>query len=115
MIEVDVAIIGGGPGGYVCAIRAAQLGLKTVVIEADRLGGECVNYGCIPSKSLITVAKLVDKVKEAEKYGLRASGISVDFVQMQKWKSEVVSRLVGGIELLLKGYHAAILYGEAEV
>ncbi|MDA4120610.1 MAG: FAD-dependent oxidoreductase, partial [Thaumarchaeota archaeon] len=115
LIEVDVAVIGGGPGGYVCAIRAAQLGLKTVLIEADRLGGECVNYGCIPSKSLITVAKLVDKVKEAEKYGLRASGISVDFVQMQKWKSEVVSRLVGGIELLLKGYHASILYGEAEV
>jgi len=115
LIEADVAVIGGGPGGYVCAIRAAQLGLKTVVIEADRLGGECVNYGCIPSKSLITIAKLVDKVKEAEKYGLRASGVSVDFVQMQKWKSEVVSRLVGGIELLLKGYHASILMGEAEV
>jgi dihydrolipoamide dehydrogenase len=115
LIEADVAIIGGGPGGYVCGIRAAQLGLKTVVIEADRLGGECVNYGCIPSKSLITVAKLLDKVKEAEKYGLRASGVSIDFVQMQKWKSEVVSRLVGGIELLLKGYHASILMGEAEV
>ena len=60
MIEADVAIVGGGPGGYVCGIRAAQLGLKTVVIEADRLGGECVNYGCIPSKSLITVARVVD-------------------------------------------------------
>ena len=115
MIEADVVVIGGGPGGYVCGIRAAQLGLKTVVIEADRLGGECVNYGCIPSKSLITVSKLVDKVKEAEKYGLRASGVSVDFAQMQKWKSEVVSRLVGGIELLLKGYHATVIMGEAEV
>ncbi len=115
MIEADVAIIGGGPGGYVCGIRAAQLGLKTVVIESDRLGGECVNYGCIPSKSLITVAKLVDKVKEAEKYGVRTSGVSVDFVQLQKWKSEVVSRLVGGIELLLRGYHATVLHGEAEV
>jgi dihydrolipoamide dehydrogenase len=115
LIEAEVAVIGGGPGGYVCAIRSAQLGLKTVVIEADRLGGECVNYGCIPSKSLITVAKLLDKVKEAEKYGLRASGVSIDFVQMQKWKSEVVSRLVGGIEILLKGYHATILMGEAEV
>lgn len=115
MIDADVAIIGGGPGGYVCGIRAAQLGLKTVVIESDRLGGECVNYGCIPSKSLITVAKLVDKVKEAEKYGLRASGVSVDFQQLQKWKSEVTSRLVGGIELLLKGYKATILIGDAEV
>jgi dihydrolipoamide dehydrogenase len=115
LIEADVAIIGGGPGGYVCGIRAAQLGLKTVVIEADRLGGECVNYGCIPSKSLISVSKLVDKVKEAEKYGFRASGVSVDFVQLQKWKSEVISRLVSGIELLLKGYHATVVVGEAEV
>jgi dihydrolipoamide dehydrogenase len=115
LIEADVVIIGGGPGGYVCGIRAAQLGLSTVVVEADRLGGECVNYGCIPSKSLITVSKLLDKVKEAEKYGLRASVVSVDFTQMQKWKSEVVSRLVSGIELLLRGYHATVISGEAEV
>ena len=115
MMEADLAIIGGGPGGYVCGIRAAQLGLKTVVIEADRLGGECVNYGCIPSKSLISVSKLLDKVKEAEKYGLMASGVHVDFDQLQKWKSEVVSRLVSGIELLLRGYHATVLMGEAEV
>jgi dihydrolipoamide dehydrogenase len=115
MIEADVVIVGGGPGGYVCGIRAAQLGLKTVVVEADRLGGECLNYGCIPSKSLITVSKLLDKVKEGEKYGLKATGASVDFAQMQKWKSEVVSRLVGGVEGLLRGYHATILFGEAEV
>lgn len=115
MIEADVAIVGGGPGGYVCGIRAAQLGLKTVVIESDRLGGECVNYGCIPSKSLITVAKLVDKVKEAERYGVRASGVQVDFAQMQKWKSEVIGKLVSGIEFLLRGYHATVVMGEAEV
>jgi len=115
LIEADVAIIGGGPGGYVCGIRAAQLGLKTVVVEADRLGGECVNYGCIPSKSLISVSKLADKLKEADKFGLRVTGVSVDFVQLQKWKGEVVSRLVSGIELLLKGYHATIVKGEAEV
>lgn len=115
MIESDVAIVGGGPGGYVCGIRAAQLGLKTVVVEVDRLGGECVNYGCIPSKSLITVSKLLDKVKEAESYGLRVSGATVDFAQMQKWKSEVVSRLVNGIEFLLRGYHATVVFGEAQV
>jgi len=115
LIDADVAIIGGGPGGYVCGIRAAQLGLKTVVVEADRLGGECVNYGCIPSKSLITVAKLADTVREAERFGLKASGVTVDFAQLQKWKGEVISRLVGGIELLLKGYHATVLRGEAEV
>ena len=115
MIEADVVVVGGGPGGYVCGIRAAQLGLRTVVVEADRLGGECVNYGCIPSKALISVAKLMDKVKEAERYGLRSSGVHVDFVQLQKWKSEVVSRLVSGIELLLKGYKATVVAGEAEV
>lgn len=115
MIQADVTIVGGGPGGYVCAIRAAQLGLKTVLVEADRLGGECLNYGCIPSKSIISVSKLLDRVKEAEKFGLRASAVSVDFAQLQKWKSEVVSKLVSGIEGLLKGYHATVLMGEAEV
>jgi dihydrolipoamide dehydrogenase len=115
LIEADVAIVGGGPGGYVCGIRAAQLGLKTVVIESDRLGGECVNYGCIPSKSLISVAKLVDRVKEADKYGVMASGVHVDFAQMQKWKSDVIGKLVSGIEFLLRGYHATVLVGEAEV
>ncbi len=113
--QADVTVIGGGPGGYVCAIRAAQLGLKTVIVESDRLGGECVNYGCIPSKSLITVSKLYERTKEAEKFGLKVTGVSVDFAQMQKWKSGVVDKLVSGVEFLLKGNHAVILHGEAEV
>lgn len=115
MQEADITIIGGGPGGYVCAIRASQLGLKTILVEKDRLGGECVNYGCIPSKSLITVSKLYERLKEAEKFGLRASGVSVDFEQMQRWKSEVVTKLVSGIELLLKGNNAKVILGTAEV
>lgn len=115
MQQADVAVIGSGPGGYVCAIRSAQLGLKTVVIEADRIGGECLNYGCIPSKSLITVSKLYDRVKEGEKFGLKASGLEVDFTQMQKWKSEVVTKITSSVEFLLKGNHVAILRGEAEI
>ena len=115
MIEADVTVIGAGPGGYSCAIRAGQLGLKTVIVEADRIGGECLNYGCIPSKSLITVSKLLDRVKEAEKFGISASGLTVDFARMQAWKSDVVSKLVGGVELLLKGNHVTVLFGEAEV
>ncbi|QQG48059.1 MAG: dihydrolipoyl dehydrogenase [archaeon] len=115
MLEADVTVIGGGPGGYVCAIRAAQLGLRTILVEADKVGGECLNYGCIPSKSLITVSKLFDKVKEAEKYGLVATGVSVNYAQMQKWKGEVVSKLVSGVEGLLKGNHATVLKGEAEI
>ena len=115
MLEADLTVIGGGPGGYTCAIRAGQLGLKTVIVEADRIGGECLNYGCIPSKSLITVAKLFDRVREAEKFGLKASGLTVDFAQMQKWKSEVVSKLVSGVEMLLKGNRVTIIMGTAEV
>lgn len=115
MQEADITIIGAGPGGYVCAIRAAQLGLETVLVEKDRLGGECVNYGCIPSKSLITVSKLYERVRDAEKFGLKVSGVSVDFEQMQRWKSEVVAKLTSGIELLLKGNHARVILGTAEV
>jgi len=115
MLEADVTVIGSGPGGYVCAIRAGQLGLKTIIVEADRIGGECLNYGCIPSKSLITVSKLVDRIREAEKFGLKASGLTVDFVLLQRWKSEVVSKLVSGVETLLKGNHVTIVMGEAEV
>jgi len=110
-----VTIIGGGPGGYSCAIRAGQLGLKTVIVEADKIGGECLNYGCIPSKSLITVSKLVDRVKEAEKFGVRASGVTVDFAQMQRWKSEVVTKLVSGVEMILKGNRVTTIIGTAEV
>jgi dihydrolipoamide dehydrogenase len=113
--QADVTVIGGGPGGYVCAIRAAQLGLKTVVVESDRFGGECINYGCIPSKSLVTVSKLYDRVKEGEKFGLKVSGMGVDLSQTQRWKSEVVGKLVEGIEFLLKGNHAVIIHGEAEI
>ena len=77
MDRYELLVIGGGPGGYVCAIRAGQLGLKTAVVEADRLGGECLNYGCIPSKSLITVAKLYEKVKESERLGLKAETVDL--------------------------------------
>ena len=115
MLEADLTVIGGGPGGYTCAIRAGQLGLRTIIVEADRIGGECLNYGCIPSKSLITVSKLLDRVRGAERFGLKASGLTVDFAQMQKWKSEVVSRLVGGVEMLLKGNRVTIIMGAAEV
>jgi len=113
--QADITVIGGGPGGYVCAIRAGQLGLKTVIVEMDRLGGECMNYGCIPSKSLITVSKIYERVKEAERFGLRVSGVVLDYEQMQKWKNEVVAKLASGIETLLKGNRASIVRGEAKL
>ncbi len=115
MNEADVVVIGGGPGGYVCAIRAAQLGLKTILVERDKLGGECLNYGCIPSKSLISVSKLLDKVRNGSKFGLRAEHVSIDYDALQKWKSEIVAKLVSGIETLLKGNGAEVMRGEAEI
>ena len=115
MKEADIVVIGGGPGGYVCAIRAAQLGLKTLLVEEMWLGGECLWAGCIPSKSLITVAKLYEKVREAEKFGLRIDGARIDFAALQKWKSEVISKLVSGIEALCKGNGVEVVMGGAEV
>jgi dihydrolipoamide dehydrogenase len=115
MNEADVVVLGAGPGGYVCAIRAASLGLKTVIVERDRLGGECLNYGCIPSKSLITVSKLLDKVRNGSKFGLRAERVSIDYEALQKWKSGVVAKLASGIEALLKGNGAQVMRGEAEI
>ena len=70
MVKYDLAILGGGPGGYVAAIRAAQLGMKTAIIEKDKLGGICLNWGCIPTKALLKNAEVVHYIKNAEKYGI---------------------------------------------
>src|SRR2546425_11202633 len=113
--EADLTVIGGRPGGYVCAIRAAQLGLRTLLVEERWLGGECLWAGCIPSKSLITVAKLYEKVKEAEKFGLLIDGARLDYAARQQWKSQVVSKLVCGVEACCKGDGVEPVMGEAEV
>jgi len=115
LLECDVAVVGGGTGGYVCAIRAAQLGLKVILVEKDRLGGECLNYGCIPSKSLITISKLYEKTRDAEKFGLKVSGVSIDYDELQRWKAGVVTKLVSGVESLLKGNHVAVVPGQATI
>lgn len=115
MREVDVAVIGGGPGGYVCAIRCAQLGLNTLLIEKHRLGGECLISGCIPSKALISVAKLFDKVRNGATFGLRVEGLTMDYQALQNWKSGIISTLESGIESLCKGYKVEVIKGEAEI
>jgi dihydrolipoamide dehydrogenase len=113
--EADVVIIGGGPGGYVCAIRAAQLGLKTILVERDQLGGICVAYGCIPSKALISMAKLYEKAKEGASFGIVADGIRVDLPALQKWKAGVVSTLETGVATLCRGNKVEVIKGSAEV
>jgi len=111
--EVDLVVIGGGPGGYVCAIRASQLGLKTILVEKARLGGECLIAGCIPSKSIISVAKLYDKIREGAKFGIRADGLTIDFAALQSWKAGVVRSMETNVEFLCRGYKVEVIKGEA--
>lgn len=100
--QFDVVVIGAGPGGYVAAIRAAQLGFKTAIVEGHKMGGECLNYGCIPSKALITAGHTIDKIKAAPKMGIQVEGLKVDLAKLVDWKSGIVKQLTGGIGQLLK-------------
>jgi dihydrolipoamide dehydrogenase len=112
-IETDTIVIGAGPGGYVAAIRAAQLGQKVTIVEKGNLGGVCLNVGCIPSKALISAAHRFDQAKHSEDIGIHAENVTLDFSKVQDWKSGVVKKLTGGVEGLLKGNNVEIVKGEA--
>lgn len=111
--EVDVLVIGSGPGGYVAAIRAAQLGKSVVIVDRSALGGVCLNVGCIPSKALIQAAKQYETMNGAADIGIEADGVKVNFQKVQQWKDSVVSKLTGGVSYLLKGNKISVLHGEA--
>ncbi|HLG73104.1 MAG TPA: dihydrolipoyl dehydrogenase [Chloroflexota bacterium] len=113
MIEKDVAVIGAGPGGYVAAIRAAQLGASVVCIEKEYLGGVCLNVGCIPTKALIRSAELFATMKHAERFGIHAENVSVDYPAMVKREQTVVKRLVSGVGTLFKSNGIESLMGFA--
>lgn len=113
MASYDVAIIGGGPGGYVAAIRAAQLGLSVVLFERDRVGGLCLNWGCIPSKALLRNADVVNFVRDAEKWGVAVSNPKFDLGSAVDRSREVVDQLVSGVETLLKENGVTVISGEA--
>lgn len=113
-MKTDVAIIGAGPGGYVCAIRLAQLGKKVVLIEKAKLGGECLNYGCIPSKALIFASSLFDSVKKGNLFGLEVSDCRINLEKLQTFRANLVSKLNSGIAFLLKQNKVDVLNGEAE-
>ena len=112
-IETDTIVIGAGPGGYVAAIRAAQLGQKVTIVEKEYLGGVCLNVGCIPSKALISAGHRYETAKHSESYGIKAENVTVDFSKVQEFKAGVVKKLVGGVEGLLKGNKVDIVRGEA--
>jgi dihydrolipoamide dehydrogenase len=111
--EVDVLVIGAGPGGYVAAIRAAQLGKTVVIVDKDEVGGVCLNRGCIPSKSLITAAHNYEQMKDSAAIGITAENVKVDFAKVQEWKKSVVNKLTGGVSGLLKGNKVQRVKGEA--
>lgn len=109
----DLIVIGGGPGGYTAAIRAAQLGLRTALVERDAVGGTCLNRGCIPTKALIHAAERYEEMKECETFGLRAEGVSFDYSAMCARRDQVVGQLRDGVERLLKGNKVDRITGTA--
>ncbi len=108
-----LAVIGAGPGGYVAAIRAAQLGLKTAIVEKEYIGGVCLNWGCIPSKTLLYVTELKRTMEEAGRIGLVAEKVTIDLDKLRKHKNDTVKRLTGGVKLLLDKAGVKIFEGEA--
>ena len=108
----DCVVIGSGPGGYVAAIRAAQLGMKTAVIERDQVGGRCLNYACIPAKAVLRVADVLSEIKDADEFGINVSDPNVDFSAVTARREKVVKTLTGGVSGLFKKNAIELIEGE---
>lgn len=112
---MKVVILGGGPGGYVCGIRAAQLGADVTIIEKEALGGTCLNVGCIPTKVLLHTSEIYNTMKEESKeLGIKLDSIDIDWTALQNRKEAVVQQLVSGVEVLLKSHNISIIKGEGK-
>jgi dihydrolipoamide dehydrogenase len=108
----DLVIIGGGPGGYVGAIRAAQLGLRTALVERDKVGGTCLHVGCIPTKALLHTAELLDHLRDARDLGLTVDGVGVDLAAVHRRKARVVDQLHKGVQYLMRKHKVDVFAGE---
>jgi dihydrolipoamide dehydrogenase len=111
----DCLIIGSGPGGYVAAVRAAQLGMRTAVVEKDRVGGRCLNYACIPAKAVLRVADVLTEVREAGDFGIKVSEPEIDYAGVTKRREKVISTLVGGVGGLFKKNGVELIEGEGRL
>lgn len=111
----DIAIIGGGPGGYVAAEKASKNGLRTILFEKKDLGGVCLNEGCIPTKTLLYSAKLYDNTRKSEKYGVRIEGAELDYKKMTDRKTKVVKKLVAGVGLRIRNAGVQLIKEEAQI
>jgi dihydrolipoamide dehydrogenase len=111
----DVIVIGSGPGGYVAAIRAAQLGLRTAVVERDKIGGRCLNYACIPAKAVLRAADILSEIDDAGEFGIAVDGRSVDFARVTERRQKVISTLVGGVGGLFKKNKIEVIEGHGAV
>ncbi|WP_394839920.1 dihydrolipoyl dehydrogenase [Pendulispora rubella] len=112
---VDAVVIGAGTGGYPCAIRLGQLKQKVIIVEKDEVGGVCLNWGCIPSKALISASHTYEKAKNGATMGLLADNVRVDVPKMQEWKGGIVKKLTGGVRTLLKTNGAELIVGTARI
>jgi len=113
--QFDLIVIGAGPGGYVAAIRAAQLGMKTAIVEREHLGGICLNWGCIPTKALLRSAEIYHLIQNSEEFGIKVEGVSFDASKIVKRSRKVSAKLAGGVGYLLKKNKVTIIDGEAKV
>src|SRR4051794_11864861 len=109
--QYDCIVIGSGPGGYVAAIRAAQLGMKTAVAEKDKVGGRCLNYACIPAKAVLRVADVLAEIDDADEFGISVPERSVDFAKVSARREKVIKTLTGGVGGLFKKNKIDVLEG----
>src|SRR6201989_482377 len=115
MDSFDVIVVGGGPGGYVCAIRAAQLGLKTAVVERDRLGGICLNWGCIPTKALLRSSEIWHLMHRLDEFGFSADNFKFDIEKIVARSRSVSQQLSNGVGFLMKKHKITVIAGEAKL